>query len=300
MKYIKTILLATCLPLLFTACDNDDEEKRSINTTNTTVEFEQTSITVKETETFLNIPVTVPMDVSRDGDVIIQVKATRYSENLSVDKEIILTSQELRIPREKFTMNVELGLMAENKDIETGRYITLEIIGAQGASIGNNSQCTVYLNEKNYVEGTYTVRGVNPVYGYIYTEQVIINAGDETLNSIGLSFGLDGEAKITFRELIADRLYNISISPFSLVGNYNDKPVYLTWISYDEEKLELNYDREKMISGTYEITMEDGEEVRKFTLSDGFGLLSFDDEGEVSWYDNYIFNPQTTMTKIDD
>lgn len=304
IKYVRTLAAFFSLSLLFAGCGSDDDEKRSVNTTDTMVGFEKASYAVKETETYLNVPISVSEEVARNGDVVLKVRVTGHNfaegENIG---NVILTTEHLRIPFEKKSTNAELSLRVENKEVQTGRYITLEIVDVDGASIGQNAKCTISIQEKNYIEGTYEIRGVNPYTGYILTEQVAIYAEDETMDKVFLDFNVGGGAKMTFTELLPEELYNFVIEPFTTVGQYNGKDVYLTWadLKYNDKEVFLKpeYNREKPVTGHYEILKgENGDKVHKFTFTCAIGVLSLNEKDEPDpWYQNYVYTVKTTMTK---
>ena len=294
MKYIKNLVVGLCLSLLLSACGENDDNQ--VNTTDTTVGFGTTSITIKENTTFLNLPIYTAQGESRNGDILLRVIIKETSETLHPDHEVILTTETLRIPAGETSINAEIALHAENEKIEKGRYLILQITEVQGASLAN-SECTVYLSERNFIEGTYLIRGLNPLNEIMSSGAVNINAQDETMDHITMDFGLGGTAKVTFTEIIPDKLYHVSIEPFAHVGNYNGKNIYLSWLKKDESTNILESDRQKPITGIFEQLTGDDKKIFRFTMNDAFGLMSINDDDTPQWYSSDIFGAETTITK---
>ena len=96
MKLIKMIYVVACLTILATGCDSDDGEV--LNTADVSVEFGQASVTVKETEEFVTVPVLVTDNAQRNGDIIVQITMKGNTGGFQLDKEVIVTTQTLRIP----------------------------------------------------------------------------------------------------------------------------------------------------------------------------------------------------------
>lgn len=143
-KYIK-LLAFLCLPLAFTACDDDE----NLNGGEATVQFQETNITISERATTLNVPITVSGD--HTGLIKLRVECAE-ANGLKDDENILITSRELRIPAGVEEVNVEIyfsNLLTEEET--TGRYFTLEIASAGGAQIANGT-CRVDIEEMKKVE----------------------------------------------------------------------------------------------------------------------------------------------------
>ena len=294
MKYIKTFLLASCLPLFIVSCDSSDDNP--INTVTATVQFEKAEINMKESVKFLSLPIYITSDKNRDGDVFIKVTMKENNANFELDKDVILTTETLRIPAGVESVNFESAFKVETEDINKGRNITFHIANAEGASIGTNASCKIDIIEKNFIEGTYLIRGLNAFDDLMSSGKCYITGEDETLDHVSLDFGLGGSARVEFTEKIPDREWTVKILPFEYVGNFGGSNVFLSWSFLKESTGDLLYDKEKPINGKFEKKQENGKEKLIFTFTDGFGLIGSDSAGKLSWFYN-VWRENSTMEK---
>ncbi|WP_075318085.1 hypothetical protein [Bacteroides togonis] len=140
MKYLKLLALLA-LPLCLSACSDDDE----FNVGNATVGFATPEITIKENTTSLNVPITVEGDHTGLIKVNVIVKDAQGT-NVEIDKNIILTSGDLKLPANVSTINAEINLSVYTKEDDFNRSFTLEIESAQGATV-RTSTCKINLEE---------------------------------------------------------------------------------------------------------------------------------------------------------
>lgn len=124
MKYLKLLALLA-LPLCLSACSDDDE----FNVGNATVGFSTSEITIKENTTSLNVPITVEGDHSGLIKVNVIVKDAQGT-NVEIDKNIILTSGDLKLPANVSTIYAEINLSVYTKEDDFNRSFTLEIESA--------------------------------------------------------------------------------------------------------------------------------------------------------------------------
>ncbi len=283
--------MVVCLPVFIIACDSNDN---SINTVKATVEFEEEIVAVKETVTFLTIPIVASSDEKRDGDIIVNVTVKEHSAGFEKDKDFIITTETLRITPDMKSVNFETGLHVENEEVEKNRRITFHITTADGASLGTKSTCMLDIKEKNFVEGIYTIRGVNAFDDMNSTGKCSFRGEDETLNNMFIDFNLGGAAEVKFTEIRENWEYDVEIQPFRYIGSFDGMGVYLSWAKLDGKQ--VLYDRNKPIKGKFERKTVEGVEQMVFTFKDGFGLIGANDKGELSWFYN-VWKENATMTK---
>ena len=294
-----------CLSLLLAGCNDSDSGE--INSQDTSIGFKEPVLKLKETVDFVTIPIVVSNDVVRNGDIVVNVTMKGSNANFELDKDIIITTQTLRIPPQESEMDLEVGLHVYNPEIVSGRNVEFEITGAQGASVGPQNTFKINIEEKNFVEGTYEIKGVDAFYDSAMYGKARVIALDETLDNLRLDFGIGGQAVIKMTEIIAEREYEFEILPFQFIGTYNSADVYVSWFrkKFDSNKepseVEENglyYDKTRPMKGKFVRTMEDGKEKSiVITMDDAFGLLG-DWKGKYEWFSN-VWMPKATFTKID-
>lgn len=299
MKYIRNLMLIASLPLCMAACDDSDDIPQ--NATQAAVSFQESSTTVKEDVTFVTVPITVSGTEKRNRDISVRVALKDSHGKLKMDRDIILTTDTYRIPAGTDQVNLEVGLRVANDEMEMDRFITFEISEVEGASVGANKDFTIHIIENNFIEGTYTIRGINPLEGYMSTGRVMVNALGDDLENVVFDFGLGASIPVKFVTLVPDRLYAIEIEPFQVAGVYNGENVYLSWSLMDEKTGKLNYEKDGVkpsIKGIFEILPDAEGRKIMFTMNDGFGLVSYEN-GQVAWYPSDLFQAKTTITKED-
>lgn len=141
MKYFK-FLAALLLPAaLLTACDDDE----NLNGGTATVGFESAEITMRETTSTLNVPIVVTGEQNGLITVDVTVKDATGTQ-VEVDKTVLLTSGDLRIPADVKSVNAELYVSVNTNTDDLDRSFTLEITSAQGAQV-STSTCKVNIEE---------------------------------------------------------------------------------------------------------------------------------------------------------
>ena len=250
-KYIK-LLAFLCLPLAFTACDDDE----NLNGGEATVQFKETSMTISERTTSLNLPIVVSGD--HTGLIKVRVECVE-SNGLKDDENIIITSRDLRIPAGVEEVEVEIVTSMLTEEEDHGRYFTLEIISAEGAQVGNGT-CRIDIEELKKVEpltydemiGTWTFVCEDGTFDLNVTEDV---AG-ESLTCTGfmgdpsLSFTLNYDAEtstpslplgqIAYTANYADLGGDVLVVWTAIEGNslYTNGNVTSAW--YDDGEIEFN------------------------------------------------------------
>ncbi|WP_291593089.1 hypothetical protein [Bacteroides sp.] len=296
MKYIKNFMLITCLSLSMTACDDSDDVRN--NETNAVLEFESSSITVKEDADFITVPIVVSGTNERNGDIFFQVSLKSENGNLKLDRDIILTTDHYRIPAGTNKVTLEIGLRIENAKIEHDRYITLAITDPVGATVGAKGEYRIDITEKNPMDGSYLIRGINPFNGYLASGRVEVTFPDEAMENATFDFGLGNAIPVAMTMMIPDRLYFIEIEAFQSAGLYNGSEIYLSWASLNA-KGKLIYEKDGVkpnIKGILEILSTEAGKKYVFTFNEGFGLVSLVKD-EVAWYQSDVFSSELTATK---
>lgn len=144
MKYIKLLLLLAVAPFVASCSDDDD-----INSNSVTVGFESTTVVVKESTGYFNVPVKV--DGARNGNVQIIVSASPADENPAIEEEHYrITDKTLNLnvdTMETATMNVQIQTL-DDQEINQNRSFVLTITSANGAEI-TTSQTTVVIRDND-------------------------------------------------------------------------------------------------------------------------------------------------------
>lgn len=154
MKYIK-ILALSLLPLSFSACSEDEVV---LNSGDATVEFENASVTIKESVTSVNLPIIVKGE--HNGKIVVNATMTEKSDGIEIDKNVIITTETLNLLEGTESVNLEVVLSGvSNDEVVDGRSITFEIKEVSGAKIGTNNKCVINLTENNPMEGNYLIGG---------------------------------------------------------------------------------------------------------------------------------------------
>lgn len=234
-KYIK-LLAFLCLPLAFTACDDDE----SLNGGEATVQFKETSMTISERTTSLNLPIVVTGD--HTGLIKVRVECVE-SNGLKDDENIIITSRDLRIPAGVEEVEVEIVTSMLTEEEDHGRYFTLEIISAEGAQVGNGT-CRIDIEELKKVEpltydemiGTWTFVCEDGTFDLNVTEDV---AG-ESLTCTG--FMGDPSLSFTLNYDAATSTPSLPLGQVAYTANYADLggDVLVVWSALDGNSLAIN------------------------------------------------------------
>ena len=212
-KYIK-LLAFLCLPLAFTACDDDE----NLNGGEAIVQFQETSMTISERTTSLNLPIVVSGD--HTGLIKVRVELTE-SNGLVDDENVIITSRDLRIPAGVEEVEVEMVTSMLTEEEDNGRYFTLEIVSAEGAQIENGT-CRIDIEEMKKVEpltydemiGTWTFVCEDGSFDVTVAEDV---AGESLACS-----GNMGGVPISFTLLYDEAGPSIQLGEIAYTANYAD------------------------------------------------------------------------------
>lgn len=234
-KYIK-LLAFLCLPLAFTACDDDE----SLNGGEATVQFKETSMTISERTTSLNLPIVVTGD--HTGLIKVRVECVE-SNGLKDDENIIITSRDLRIPAGVEEVEVEIATSMLTEEEDHDRYFTLEIVSAEGAQIGNGT-CRIDVEELKKVEpltydemiGTWTFVCEDGTFDLNVTEDV---AG-ESLTCTG--FMGDPSLSFTLNYDAATSTPSLPLGQVAYTANYANLggDVLVVWSALDGNSLAIN------------------------------------------------------------
>lgn len=176
MKQIKLLMLAA-VASLFVACSNDDVEYNSND--GVTVEFEQTTMQVRETENVFNVPIKV--SGKRNGNIRLRITAAETGENPAVENvNYIITDKTLNLNTdtlENNTINVEIKAI-DDSETNNDRTFTITIAEADGAEIGTANTATVtILNNDGFYEamfGEWTLNAIDAFEGIPITCDVTI------------------------------------------------------------------------------------------------------------------------------
>lgn len=301
MKYLNILWMLVGVAALTTAC-SDDDERFPLNTTGATVQFNKTSVTLKESVKYVDLPIEIT-GLERDGFINVKVDVKSNPSNFDLNSEVVVTSFDFVVPADRQSINLEVGLHVETLNMDRGRNISFEITKVEGASLGGNTACTINIVEQNAAEGIYAIKGVSPFDSEQASGLCNITVEDESFDKMYIDLGFGNKGRVIFTEIVPDTEYDIAIQPFQSMGKYKADDgvtydVYLSWAKYNSATKKLDPDRNATIKGKFLRTHTDGVETVKITMEDGFGFghLSADDEFEWFLYD--CFKPGAVMTKI--
>ena len=275
-KYIKLVTLLV-LPLAFTACSDDDE---NLNGGEATVSFQETSMTISERTTSLNLPIVVSGD--HTGLIKVRVELTE-SNGLVDDENVIITSRDLRIPAGVTEVEVEMQTSMYSEEEEPGRYFTLEIVSAEGAQVSNGT-CRIDIEEMKKVEpltyeqmiGTWTFVCEDGTFDLNVTEKV---AGE----SLACTGNFDG-LPISFTLLYDEAGPSIKLGEIAYRTNYADLggDVLVVWSALSGSSIS--------ISGTVPSSWYDNGEI-EFGGTLAGGIFAASDGSFLGYVDFQWTNP---------
>ena len=161
MKYIKLLTLAV-MTSLFAACSNDDMEYNTEE--GVVVEFEQTTMQVRENENVFNVPVKVTG--KRNGNIQLKITTAETGENPAKDgTNYVVTDKTLNLNPDTLSsgvINVEIRTLDDGES-NNDRTFTVTIAEANGAEIGAAKTATItILNNDGFYEammGDWTMTG---------------------------------------------------------------------------------------------------------------------------------------------
>ena len=209
-KYIK-LLAFLCLPLAFTACDDDE----NLNGGEATVQFQAASLTVSEVATSLDLPIVVTGE--HDGLIKVLVEY-KEAHGLKDDENVIITSRDLLIPAGTEHVEVETRLSVANDEMETGRILAFEIVDVQGATLGTNAICEVSLKEASPIEGSYALTGMDLRTSSVGSTLCTLTLSEAAANTLELNFGMGAIVSCPFAEGEKEGDYVIQIPGLSEIG----------------------------------------------------------------------------------
>lgn len=215
MKYIK-ILAILLLPFIAMACDEDE----SYNSGAATVEFTSAEVSFKELTSAYNFPIVVKGE--HTGLIKVSVALKNVEGDFKDDKNIIITQRDLLIPAGTETVNVETVLFLSNDEITPNRYFTLEIVQAEGATIGTNAVCKVNIEENNPLEGMYALEGRGLLESSTGIEQIdcMLTMVEGSTDQMYLDFGLGDLVIVNLEQIIPGKKYNLSIAANQKLGTH--------------------------------------------------------------------------------
>lgn len=156
MKNLKLYALFLCTAFV-AACSSDDEE--TYNTGAATVDFQETTLTVKESAGLCTVPVVVKGEHNGNIRVTIELEDKTAKE----DENYIITTKTLVIPAGQETANFEFRTV-DDYLINEDRLFNMVIADVRGAAVGTNSRLAVTVkdNDSNLYEtiaGTWIFTG---------------------------------------------------------------------------------------------------------------------------------------------
>lgn len=189
--YTKSLCML-CLLLMTVSCSNDEK----INTLAASIGFGESEITVSENTPVVKLPIAVSGE--HNGLIRVSVKLKSNNFNAQQDKDLIITSEELRIPEGVNSVDAEVYLNLGNEEVNENRQMVFEITSSEGALI-TNATCTLRLKENNPIEGNYRLLGMDAwdkTTSYLPCTISKIE-GFEDLYSIDFGFGGAAEMSLT-------------------------------------------------------------------------------------------------------
>lgn len=238
MKYIKIVAMLL-LPFIAMACDEDE----SYNSGAATVEFESAELTIDEVTSAYNFPIVVTGD--HTGLIKVSVALKDVEGGFENDKNVIITQSELLIPAGTETVNIETVLSLANDEITPGRHFSLEIVQAEGATIGTKAVCKVNIEENSPLEGMYVLEGLSLLGENAGIEQIdcMLTMVKGSTNQMHLDFGLGSAAMVNLEEIVPGQKYSLTIAANQSLGTHPSygpivlahmMPVGNKWTTVDE------------------------------------------------------------------
>ena len=270
-KYIK-LFMALCLPALIISCKDD---KEIINTGAATIAFQESTVSIKESISLLQLPITVTGD--HNGLIKINVTMKSNNANFTKDKDVIITSESLFIPVGSEQINMEVALDISNDEIIDGRYIIFEITNAEGASLGSNKTITIDIKENNILEGKYTLKGFNVFDNKETTYNCQITAVEGSPDKMLIDFGLGGTAEMYLTGDPDSMEYDVSIAPMQNIGKTQGYDVLITWLNAENDK--IYYSPKEPIVGEFKNKV--------ITLESGLGFMASQNGSLEGWMDGW-------------
>lgn len=256
MKYIKIVAMLL-LPFIAMACDEDE----SYNSGAATVEFKSAELTIDEVTSTYNFPIVVTGD--HTGLIKVSVALKDVEGGFENDKDVIITQSELLIPAGTETVNIETVLSLANDEITPDRHFSLEIVQAEGATIGTNAVCKVNIEENSPLEGEYVLEGANLAgqsAGTIGQIDCVLTMVKGSTNQMYLDFYLDEVVLVNLEEVIPGKKYNLTIAANQPLGTHPSygpivfehmMPIGGYWETVDEPIVGIFENRVVTFEGTH-------------------------------------------------
>ncbi|MCD8185688.1 MAG: hypothetical protein LUD68_04290 [Rikenellaceae bacterium] len=229
---------------------------------------------------------------------------TSSSAGFELDKDVIITTETLRISPEWDSVDLEVELKVNTPEIHSGRSIEFRITDVRGAAAGNTT-CRIDLIETYFVEGRYEIKGLSIGDGSAATGSFLLSTLDDTMDQVRMDFGIGAQATVRFIEIVPKEEYDMEIDPFQFIGVYSGLEVYLTWAKQNQESTDpdtverfngIFFDRTRPIRGKFTRTLEDGRETSAvIVMEDVFALLGTVAQEPDWWFNNY--RPGAVLTK---
>lgn len=274
-KYIK-LLAFLCLPLAFTACDDDE----NLNGGEATVQFQSASLTVSEAATSLDLPIVVTGE--HDGLIKVRVEYTE-AHGLKDDVNVIITSRDLLIPAGTEQVVVETRLSVANEEVENGRVLAFEIVDVQGATLGTNATCNVKLKESAPYEGTFYITGMDAFTGSIGSMPCQLLLSETVSDQLELNLGYGATVPVTMVAAEKEGDYELYFQGDNYAGDYSGYDLTFCYAVVQSNGVGYN---------TSEITGYFDGETQTITIypiqsMTGVGLLA----PEAGWLNAYVAYP---------
>lgn len=159
MKSIFKILSLSLAVFAFAACSDDEP----INSNDATVCMGEAEYSVKENKGIFTIPVVA--EGERNGSILITVEVKDFDQSCVENKNYIVTSKSIIMPKEKNTVNVEI-MAVDDRELNEDRKFSVSITAAKGAKVGGQNTTLVTLLDNDNIPydrmgGIWTVTAVN-------------------------------------------------------------------------------------------------------------------------------------------
>lgn len=180
-------VLCMALAVSAASCSNDKEWEEDANTSaNTQVQFDVTSVSVKENRGIVQIPIVCSGDQNGRISLVIKVEAADLvedSEQAVEDTHFFMTSKNINVGSETQQTFLEFSTI-DDDEINFPRMFKVTIVEAKGASIGANKSCVVTLKDNDALfydklQGDFVLNYVSPFTGEEESFDVKIVGFDE-------------------------------------------------------------------------------------------------------------------------
>lgn len=137
---LKQLIFLMVTALTLCACGEDDAPSDAI------VEMGQEAIVVKENVEYMYVPLKA---IGSHGDIAVNIEVDTPAENAAIDgQHYIITAQQLRIPAEVDSINVEIRII-DDEQINPNRQFTLRLASVSGAQLGSKTLTNITLRDND-------------------------------------------------------------------------------------------------------------------------------------------------------